>query len=350
MGGGSGGGDGSVELPLDLAPEGAAERPGHQPERRPHADRGRAGLQAAVDAAALNVEGVAVPAGRHAELAVEPVRHIFGRPAGTEGAEAVGADDVDVGHSEAGGGGLYAVRGAGFVPGFDMGASRGALPLAPPRRQRDLVGQTPPFVAMIEPFLNLAPRLGTDVFVAPTAAVVGDVTLGDGASVWYGASLRGDVHWIEIGRGSNIQDNATVHVSRGTHPCEIQERVTVGHNAVVHGCTVEDDCLIGMGAVVLDGAVIGAGSTVGAGTLVTMNTVVPPRSLVLGAPGRVVRTLTDEEVERNRANAFHYVRMSRMYLGLDTPRSDGGGADSGPEGGPMINPFYVDDRPPRKSS
>jgi carbonic anhydrase/acetyltransferase-like protein (isoleucine patch superfamily) len=182
---------------------------------------------------------------------------------------------------------------------------------------------------MTDSFLGRAPRLGREVFVAPTAAVVGDVTLGDGASVWYGASMRGDVHWIEVGPGSNVQDCATVHVSRGTHPCRIGAGVTVGHNAVVHGCTVEDDCLVGMGAVVLDGAVIGAGSTVGAGALVTMNTVVPPRSLVLGSPARVVRALTDDEVGRNRANAVHYVRMSRMYLGLDTPGS---------------NPFYVDGR------
>ena len=182
---------------------------------------------------------------------------------------------------------------------------------------------------MIQPFLGRAPRTGRDVFVADSAAVVGDVTLSDGASVWYGASLRGDVHWIEVGEGSNVQDNATVHVSRGTHPCQIRSGVTVGHNAVVHGCTIEDDVLIGMGAVVLDGAVIGVGSLVGAGALVTMNTVVPPRSLVIGSPARVVRTLTDEEVERNRANAAHYVRMSRMYLGLDTPAA---------------NPFYEDQR------
>lgn len=126
-----------------------------------------------------------------------------------------------------------------------------------------------------------------------------------------------------------MQDCATVHVSRGTHPCRIGSRVTVGHNAVVHGCTVEDDVLVGMGAVVLDGALIGAGSIVGAGALVTMNTIVPPRSLVLGSPARVVRALTDAEVERNRANAAHYVRMSRMYSGLDVPES---------------NPFYTDDR------
>ena len=174
-----------------------------------------------------------------------------------------------------------------------------------------------------------APSSREPVFVADTAAVVGDVSLGAGASVWYGASLRGDVHWIEVGAGSNVQDNATVHVSRGTHPCRLGAGVTVGHNAVVHGCTVEDGCLIGMGAVVLDGAVIGAGSLVGAGALVTTNTVVPPRSLVVGSPARVVRALTDAEVERNRANAVHYVRMSRMYLGLDVPES---------------NPFYTDAR------
>ena len=181
----------------------------------------------------------------------------------------------------------------------------------------------------LAPFIGRAPRLAGENFVAPTAAIVGDVTLGAGASVWYGASLRGDVNWIEVGAGSNVQDNATVHASRGTHPCRIGARVTIGHNAVVHGCTVEDDVLIGMGAVVLDGAVIGAGSLVGAGALVTMNTVVPPRSLVVGSPARVVRPLSDEEVARNRANAAHYVGMSRVYLGLDRPEA---------------NPYYQDER------
>lgn len=182
---------------------------------------------------------------------------------------------------------------------------------------------------MTDSFLGRSPRLGRAVFVAESAAVVGDVTLGDGASVWYGASLRGDVHWIEVGAGSNVQDNATVHVSRGTHPCRIGADVTVGHNAVVHGCTVEDGVLVGMGAVVLDGAVIGAGSIVGAAALVAGGAVVPPRSLVLGVPARVVRELTDDEVAANWANARHYVRMSRMYLGLDAPAS---------------NPFYTDAR------
>ena len=191
---------------------------------------------------------------------------------------------------------------------------------------------------MTDSFLGRAPRLGADVYVSDTAAVVGDVTLGDGASVWFGASMRGDVHWIEVGPGSNVQDNATVHVSRGTHPCRIGAGVTVGHNAVVHGCTVEDDVLVGMGAVVLDGAVVGAGSLVGAGALVTGGTVVPPRSLVLGSPARVARPLTDGEVERNRANAAHYVRMARLYLG----RPDALAAARAQAGTPGASPFYTD--------
>ncbi|MDX1439282.1 MAG: gamma carbonic anhydrase family protein [Rubricoccaceae bacterium] len=182
---------------------------------------------------------------------------------------------------------------------------------------------------MVDSFLGRSPRYNETNYIAPTAAVIGDVTLGEGASIWFAASLRGDVHWIEIGAGSNVQDCAVVHVSRGTHPCKVGEGVTIGHSAVVHGCIVENDCLIGIGAVVLDGAVIGAGSIVGANATVTGNTLVPPGSLVLGSPARVVRTLTEEEISRNRDNAKHYVRMSRMYLGQTVPAS---------------NPFYVDER------
>ncbi len=182
---------------------------------------------------------------------------------------------------------------------------------------------------MTNSFLGKVPHFDNSNYIAPTAAVVGDVTLGEGASIWFGASLRGDVHWIEVGASSNVQDCAVVHVSRGTHPCKIGEGVTIGHSAIVHGCTVEHDCLIGMGAVVLDGALIGEGSTVGANALVTMNTIVPPRSLVLGSPAKVIRGLTEEEVERNRANATHYVRMSKLYIGHDLPPT---------------NPFYVDER------
>ncbi len=183
---------------------------------------------------------------------------------------------------------------------------------------------------MTEPFLGISPQLGAGVWIAPSAAVVGDVALGAGASVWYGAVARGDVHYIRVGAGTNVQDLAVLHVSRGTHPCVIGEGVTVGHSAILHGCTVEDDVLVGMGAVVLDGAVVGAGSIVGAKALVTKDTVVPPRSLVLGAPARVVRSLSDEEVASNRANARHYVRLARMYAGEERPDA---------------NPFY--ERPTR---
>lgn len=194
---------------------------------------------------------------------------------------------------------------------------------------------------MTDSFLGRSPRLGADVYISDTAAVVGDVTLGDGASIWFGASLRGDVHWIEVGAGSNVQDNATVHVSRGTHPCRIGRHVTIGHNAVVHGCTIHDDVLIGMGAVVLDGAVIGAGSLVGAGALVTGNTVVPPGSLVVGSPARVARPLTDDEVARNRANALHYVRMSAIYRGQPDPAPPASASRRRESG---ENPFYTDER------
>jgi gamma-carbonic anhydrase len=175
---------------------------------------------------------------------------------------------------------------------------------------------------MVAPFLDCHPSFDESVWIAPTAVVVGDVTLGNDASVWYGAMLRGDVHYIRIGARSNVQDLAVVHVSRGTHPCVLGADVTVGHSAIVHGCTIEDDCLIGMGAVVLDGAVIGAGSIVGAQALVTRDTIVPPRSLVLGAPARVVRELSGAEVDATRANAKHYVRLARMYAGKEQPATN----------------------------
>lgn len=154
------------------------------------------------------------------------------------------------------------------------------------------------------------PRFGRDVFVADTARVTGDVVLGDGCSVWYGAVLRGDVNVIRVGARSNVQDNATLHGTRGTGPVHVGEDVTIGHNAVVHACTVEDGCLVGMGAVLLDGAVIGAGSLVAAGAVVPPGTVVPPRSMVRGVPARVVAALSDEIVAANLENARHYVVLA----------------------------------------
>jgi carbonic anhydrase/acetyltransferase-like protein (isoleucine patch superfamily) len=147
-------------------------------------------------------------------------------------------------------------------------------------------------------------------FIAWSAEVAGSVTLGEEASVWFGAALRGDIAPIVLGARTNIQDNATLHVDTDA-PCLVGEGVTVGHNAVLHGCTVQDDCLIGVGAVVLTGAFIGRESVVGAGALITEGKSFPPRSLILGSPGKVVRQISDEEVKKIRDNAAVYLGLAR---------------------------------------
>ena len=165
----------------------------------------------------------------------------------------------------------------------------------------------------LERFLCREPVLGRSVFIARGAVVVGDVTLGDRASVWYNAVLRGDINRIVVGAETNIQDNAVVHLA-DEHACRIGERVTVGHGAVVHACTVEDEVLIGMGSTVLDGAVIGSRSIVGAGAVVAQGFRVAPGSLVMGVPARVVRSLTEEEQGRIRHWAEKYVANARFCL------------------------------------
>ncbi len=149
-------------------------------------------------------------------------------------------------------------------------------------------------------------------WIAPGAVLVGRVHLGEQASVWYGAVLRGDLAAIRVGARSNIQDGCVIHVDRGM-PATIGADVVLGHGAVVHAATVQDGCLIAIRAVVLSGAVIGAESIIGAGAVVTERTVVPPRSLVLGIPGRVVRKLSDQEVNRTRVLAAHYVRLAQVH-------------------------------------
>ncbi|MEU0253347.1 gamma carbonic anhydrase family protein [Streptomyces sp. NPDC006184] len=156
------------------------------------------------------------------------------------------------------------------------------------------------------------PRVDPEAFVAPTASVVGDVTLHAGASVWYGAVLRGDVEKITVGARANVQDNVTLHADPG-FPVTVGERVSIGHNAVVHGATVEDDCLIGMGATVLNGAVIGAGSLVAAQALVPQGMVVPPGSLVAGVPAKVKRELTAEEREGITLNGTLYAELGKAH-------------------------------------
>jgi len=156
------------------------------------------------------------------------------------------------------------------------------------------------------------PQFAPDAYVAGSATVVGRVTLGAGASVWFGAVLRGDGDRIVIGAGSNVQDGAVLHVDPG-FPLTLGERVSVGHQAMLHGCTIGAGSLIGIGAVVLNGAVIGEQSLVGAGAIVTEGKVFPPRSLLLGAPAKVVRALTEKDLQLLANAADGYVRRAAEY-------------------------------------
>jgi carbonic anhydrase/acetyltransferase-like protein (isoleucine patch superfamily) len=157
------------------------------------------------------------------------------------------------------------------------------------------------------------PAVDPTAFVVDSAVVIGDVTIGPEASLWFHAVLRGDVERIRIGARTNIQDNATVHVTRARWPTLVGDGVTVGHAAVLHGCTVGDHCLIGIGSIVLDGVEIAAECLVGAGALLTPGTHVPPRSLVLGSPAQRVRELSADEVARLHASAEGYLEHVRRY-------------------------------------
>lgn len=155
-------------------------------------------------------------------------------------------------------------------------------------------------------------EIDATAFVAPGAVLVGAVRLGRECSVWFNATLRGDLAPIEIGAGSNVQDGCVVHVDRGM-PAQIGERVTLGHGAIVHGAVIEDDVLVAMRAVVLSGCRVGRDCLIGAGAVVPEETTIPPGSLVLGIPGRVVRPLRPEEIERIHKNAASYVDLARAY-------------------------------------
>lgn len=168
---------------------------------------------------------------------------------------------------------------------------------------------------MIRVYKGITPAVASSAFVDASAQVIGDVHIGEESSVWMNAVIRGDVNHIRIGRRTNIQDGTVVHVMREpSHPTSLGDDITVGHGATVHGCTVEDRCLIGMGAILLNGAHIGHGSIVAAGTLLPEGCVIPPRSLVMGSPGRVRRAVTDEEYAFIRASAESYVRYRLDYL------------------------------------
>jgi carbonic anhydrase/acetyltransferase-like protein (isoleucine patch superfamily) len=174
--------------------------------------------------------------------------------------------------------------------------------------------------AVIDRYLRGVPSVGARALLAPGSAVVGDVRIGPDASIWYGAILRGDLAPIVVGAGTNIQDGTVVHVADET-PCEIGDGTVVGHRAMLHACRIEPGCLIGMQATILDEVVIGHGSVVGAGALVTQRTVIPPRSLVLGMPAKVVKKLGEDDEAFHRAVAAKYVRLKENYR-CDALRED----------------------------
>ena len=168
-------------------------------------------------------------------------------------------------------------------------------------------------VRQLNKFLRKRPKLGRGVYIAKTAVVIGDVTLGAHSSVWYGAVVRGDINRIVVGHHTNIQDNAVLHLA-DDFPCLVGNRVTVGHGAIVHACTIGDEVLVGMGAVILDGAVVGKQSIIGAKALVTQGMKIPPGSLVLGAPAKVVRPLTKKERAKLKWWAQKYVDNAAYCL------------------------------------
>ena len=172
-------------------------------------------------------------------------------------------------------------------------------------------------MSVIREYEGKRPKLGERVFLAETAAVIGDVELGDDVSIWYNSVVRGDCHFIRIGARTNVQDNCALHVTQGTHPTILEEEVTLGHGAIVHGATVRRGALIGIRATVMDGAVVGESAFVGAGALVTPGKIVPPRTLWLGAPARQVKVLSDDEVKDLTHFHSNYLAYKREYFRVD---------------------------------
>jgi carbonic anhydrase/acetyltransferase-like protein (isoleucine patch superfamily) len=161
-------------------------------------------------------------------------------------------------------------------------------------------------------YQGIAPKVHENVFLAHGAYIIGDVTIADHANIWFNTVIRGDVHPITIGEYTNIQDNCTIHVMHD-HPTVIEDYVTVGHGAILHACHIASNCLIGMGASILSYAEIGENCIIGAGTLITEHKKIPPNSLVMGSPGKVVRTVTAEEIEAIRVSALNYYKEAQKY-------------------------------------
>ncbi|MFH1654223.1 MAG: gamma carbonic anhydrase family protein [Pseudomonadota bacterium] len=166
---------------------------------------------------------------------------------------------------------------------------------------------------MLCKFKEFTPKIGKDVFVAKNATVIGNVSIADHSSVWYGAVLRGDVGEIVIGKYTNIQDNSVLHIPNG-RKLIIGEGVTIGHKAVCHGCDISDRVLVGMGSIIMDGVKVGSDTIIGAGALITEGNIIPPRSLVLGFPAKVVRELMDDEIASIKTSAKWYAELAKAHM------------------------------------
>ena len=166
---------------------------------------------------------------------------------------------------------------------------------------------------MIKPFNSIHPMIHETAFVTDDAIIIGDVQIGEDASVWYGSVLRGDVNYIRIGARTNIQDASVIHVTSKTNPTILEDEITVGHRVTLHGCYIETGCLIGIGSIILDGARVGRNSLVAAGSLITPNTKIPPESLVMGSPAKVKRPLTPDELADLPRFWQNYVALLSEY-------------------------------------
>ena len=199
----------------------------------------------------------------------------------------------------------FGVTKAPFFPSAATSGLAPANPHSPPARK---MGE------MIRPYQGVLPTIPSSCYVDLSAQVIGDVVLGEHASIWMNAVVRGDVNAIRIGANSNVQDCAVLHGMRYVYPVIVGDWVTIGHNATVHGCTVEDACLIGMGCTILNDCRIGEGSIVAAGAVLPEHTVIPPNSLVAGVPGKVRRTLGDEDRKLILKYASNYLDYTAIYL------------------------------------
>jgi carbonic anhydrase/acetyltransferase-like protein (isoleucine patch superfamily) len=167
---------------------------------------------------------------------------------------------------------------------------------------------------MLKPYRGVEPIVADNAFIENSAIVIGDVVIGSDSSVWFHAVVRGDVHFIRIGHRTNVQDLSLLHVTHDTYPLTLGDDITIGHRVILHGCTIRDRVLVGMGAIIMDGVVVEEDCIIGAGSLVTERMKIPPKSLVIGSPAKVKRTLTDDEISWIKVSATNYSRYAQYYL------------------------------------